>query len=243
MLKQIYTIYKKELYSYFNTGLAYFVLGIYIVLSMLGTFYLGNFLHIDNSSLFSFFNLQSDMLVIFIPALTMRLWSEERKYGTIEYLLTQPIPPFSAVWAKFTAAWSMCIAMLAMSLPFWLYMHHYYQLDNLNIAASYFACIMTSGCFCAVGCMISSFCTAPITAYILSLFAFWGLQIVNFDFLIRNSGISEKIMVQTLQSLNFEKHYQDLLSGQISPDNIIYFGILTAFALWLNVVSLDYKKN
>lgn len=243
MLKQIFAIYRKELYSCFNTGLAYFVLGIYAVLSMLGTFYMGNFLGVNNSSLFSFFYFQNDMLIILIPALTMRLWSEERKYGTIEFLLTQPVPLFSAVFAKFAAAWSMCVVMFSVSLPFWLYMNHYYRLDNVNIAASYFACFMVAGCFSAVGCMISSFCTGPVTAYILSVFAFWGLQISNFDFLIRNIGLSDKIMVQTLRSLNFDKHYQDLLSGQISPDNIIYFGIIIAFALWLNVVSIDYKKN
>lgn len=243
MLKQISAIYKKELYSCFSTGLAYFVLGIYAVLSMLGTFYMGNFLAVNNHNLFSFFYFQNDMFIILIPALTMRLWSEERKYGTIEFLLTQPVPLYAAVVAKFAAAWSMCFVMLAMSLPFWGYMNHYYELDNLNIAASYFACLMAAGSFCALGCMISSFCTGPVTAYILSVFAFWGLQISNFNFLILNTGLSDKVMIQALRSLNFEKHYQDMLSGQISPDNIIYFGVIIAFALWLNIVSIDYKKN
>lgn len=243
MLKQFYVILKKELYAYFNTGLAYILLGVYALISMLSCYYLGMFFNLTNANLFSFFYFQSDVFILLIPALTMRLWAEERKAGTVEFLLTQPIPLTTVVIAKFCASWLMCFLMLLITFPFWLYLAYSFTLDNLNIFAAYFGAFLVGGAFCAVGCMISSFCSSPIISYMLTLFVCWGITVGNFSRLLKQSYFSNEITSRVLSSLNFNKHYSDFMSGQISLDNLIYYLCLIIFALWLNLVSIEYKRN
>ena len=83
MFNAFFQILRKEFFSFFQTGLAYFIIGAYLVLSMLTTFYMGSFFNLDNSRMFSFFYFQNDIFAILLPALTMRLWAEENKSGTV----------------------------------------------------------------------------------------------------------------------------------------------------------------
>lgn len=244
MLNQFYCIFTKELSSYFRTNLAYFILIIYVVLSMLTTFYIGYFFALNNSELFSFFYFQPDIFTVLIPALTMRLWAEERKNSTAELLLTQPINYTTVVVSKFCASWCMCLIMLLLTIPFWIYASSLMELDNVNIISKYISCILVSGAFCAVGCLISSFNNSPIVAYIVSVFATWGIIIGNFDFLLSSaSSVSNELWIRSIQSLNFSKHYGEIINGQIGFDNIIYFVTIILFALWFNVISIEYKKK
>lgn len=243
MIKQFHTIFTKEVAAYFNSNLVYILLAFYALLSMLSTFIVGNFFDVDNSGLFSFFYFQDYVFMVLIPALTMRLWADERKSGTIEFLLTQPVSLTTIVLGKFCAAWFMCLIMFVITFPFWIYIGLSFPLDNLNILAAYTGCWLVAGAFCAIGCMISAFNNSPVNSYIITLFLTWSLIIGNFDLVIKKGTLSNEINSRIMQSLNFNKHYYDLLTGQISVDNIIYYLCLIVFALWLNVVAIEYKKN
>ncbi|MCM1297836.1 MAG: ABC transporter permease [Muribaculaceae bacterium] len=243
MFKQFSIILKKELAAFFNTNLAYVLMTAYILLSMSITFFLGGFFSINNADMFSFFYFQSFVFAVLTPAFTMRLWAEERKSGTIEFMLTQPVAVSTIVWAKFFAAWILCVIMLMLTIPLWIYMNIYFETDNLNILSGYFACILTAGMFCALGCMISSFSSSPVSSYILTLVLCGIFSFGNFGWLISKAGLPERIASRIQFSLNFDKHYYDIMSGQISPDNLLYFILLIAFALWLNTVSIDYKRD
>lgn len=170
MLKQIALIFQKEFCSFFRTRLAYFVLGIYLFLSMFCTFYLGLYFDVLNANLFSFFYFQVNILMLLVPALTMRLWADEYKTGSIELLLTQPLSYTAVVVGKFLAAWGLCLLMLVCTFPLWIYTAASLPADNLNIAASYFGCFLISGSMCAVGCMVSAFNKSPIVAYLGSVY-------------------------------------------------------------------------
>lgn len=243
MLQQSYIIFLKEFGSYFRTKLAYFIIAIYAFLSMLTTFYMGNFFLFNNSELFSFFYFQTDTFAVLIPALTMRLWAEERKNGTMELLLTQPLSYTSVVIGKFLSAWVFCLMLLVTTFPFWIYINSIYPLDNLNIMSSYLGCILTTGALCAIGCCVSAFNKTPVVAYLSALFVSWVVVVGNFDFLIQDFNISNGIFIQMIQSLNFIKHYQDMLLGQIGLDNIIYFATLMILPIWINIITIEYKKG
>lgn len=243
MFKQFYTIFSKELYSYFNTNLAYVLLSTYILLSMAANFFVSDFFNMDNIDLFSFFYFQSYIFIVLIPAFTMRQWSEERKSGSIEFLLTQPISLLTIVLGKFLAAWILCIIMLSISLPFWIDMNLNFKLDNLNILSAYLGCILVAGVFCAVGCMVSSFNNSPISSYIITLFVLSGICFSNFGAIFKLFPFNNEISPLIIQSLNFNKHFYDMLLGQISFDNILYFFSLIFLSLWLNVASIEYKKS
>lgn len=243
MLKSVYNIFLKDFTSYFRTNLAYFVLVIYALVSMVSAFYTGYYFEINNTNLFSFFYFQPEIFMMLAPLLTMKLWSDEQKSGTIELLLTQPLSYGAIVYGKFAAAWIFCILMLVLSLPLWIYTACLVQVDNLNILTDYFACILLSGAFCAVGCAVSSFNKNPIVAYILTVVALWGIKIINFDFILKSADISSELLIRISQSLNLDYHFETFTGGQIALNNIGYFTLIIIFSLWLNIVSIEYKKG
>ena len=212
MLYQAYVIFSKEFGGYFRSRLAYFLIGAYAFISMFAAFYMGAFFDLNNMELYSFFYFQGDVFALLVPALTMRLWAEERRSGTMELLLTQPVSYTAVALGKFLSAWVFCLLLLLATVPFLLCPAAIYPLDYLNILSSYLACFFIAGIFCSVGCCVSAFNKSPVIAYMI-------------------------------QSLNFSNHFQDLSGGQIGWDNIVYYLSMIILPLWLNVITVEYKKS
>ncbi len=236
-------ILEKEFYAYFRTSLGHFIIGVYLLLSMLSAFYGGYFFEVNNNALPSFFMFQPDVFALIVPAITMKLWADEYKSGTIELLLTQPVNAFTLVLGKFFAAWLFCTLLLFSSISIWGSVGFYAQPDNLAIVASYASCWIVCGAFCAIGCTVSAFSKNPISSYLVSLIAIFLFRIANLDFLLKLFGFSNDLLIRVLKSLNFDAHYQNLISGQFSPDDICYFLLLIAGSLILNTAAVDYKKS
>lgn len=243
MFDDVKTIFKKEFSSYFKSRLAYFILTIYIITSMACTFYLGKFFNIVNYNLYSFFYYQPGVLISLIPALTMKLWADERRYGTIELLLTQPLRYSSIVLGKFFAAWAFCGLMLLLTIPFWISTAWIIPIDSYNVFYNYFAVFVLSGALCAIGCVVSALSSNPISAYILTVFIGTLLKMVNFDLLIKKLKISNEIVIRISQSLNFDSHYESIILGQLTWSDFIYFSLLIIFCLWLNCAAVEYKRD
>ncbi len=243
MLHDIKTIFKKEFGSYFKSRLAYIVLVIYVITSMACTFYLGNFFNIVNYNLYSFFYYQPGVLISLIPALTMKLWADERRYGTIELLLTQPLRYSSVVLGKFFAAWAFCGLMLLLTTPLWVTTAWIIPVDSYNVFYNYLAVWVLSGAFCAIGCVVSALSSNPISAYIITVFIGTILKMLNFDLLIKKFKIANEIIIRISQSLNFDSHYENIILGQLTWGNFVYFALLIVFCLWLNMISVEYKRD
>ena len=227
MLYQAYVIFSKEFGGYFRSRLAYFLIGAYAFISMFAAFYMGAFFDLNNMELYSFFYFQGDVFALLVPALTMRLWAEERRSGTMELL----------------SAWVFCLLLLLATVPFLLCPAAIYPLDYLNILSSYLACFFIAGIFCSVGCCVSAFNKSPVIAYIATLILSLIISTGNFDFLLSEFGFSGNVMIRMIQSLNFSKHFQDLSGGQIGWDNIVYYLSMIILPLWLNVITVEYKKS
>lgn len=243
MLHDIICIFKKEFGSYFRTKLAYFILMIYAVLSSLIAFYTGNYFELNNFNLFSLFYFQPDIFAILVPALTMKVWADERRFGTLELILAQPLSYTSLVIGKFMAAWLFCGLMLILTTSLWATTSFLSTTDSLNIFSNYLACFLVAGAICAVGCAVSSFNSNPILAYIIAVFVVWLLKLSNFDYLLKAAKLSNELLVRISQSLNFNYHFENIISGQVTSGNLIYFASIIVFALWLNVVSIEYKRG
>src|ERR671932_2557739 len=133
------TIFRRELASYFATPLAYVFIVIFLVMAGALTFFLGGFFERNQADLQPFFNFHPWLYLVLIPALSMRLWAEERKSGTIEMFLTLPIRLSEAVLGKFLAAWVFAGIALLLTFPFWITVNVLGDPDNGVILAGYLA--------------------------------------------------------------------------------------------------------
>ena len=149
-------ILRRELRSYFATPLAYVFILIFLVLANSFTFYLGGFFERGQADLAPFFNFHPWLYLFLIPALAMRLWAEERKTGSIELLLTQPVTLWEAVLGKYFAAWIFAALALALTFPIWLTVNYLGSPDNGAILAGYVGSLLLAGGFLAIGSCMSA---------------------------------------------------------------------------------------
>src|ERR1700726_2834521 len=155
-MRNVLTIFRRELAAYFATPLAYVFIVIFLVMAGVLTFFLGNFFERGQADLQSFFTFHPWLYLVLIPALSMRLWAEERKSGTIELFLTLPIRMIEAVIGKYLAAWCFAGIALALTFPFWLTVNYLGHPDNGVILASYLGSFLMAGPFLAIGACVSA---------------------------------------------------------------------------------------
>ena len=149
-MNPIRTVFKRELASYFATPVAYVFIVIFLVLAGTFTFYIGNFYERGQADLLPFFDFHPWLYLFLVPAVGMRLWSEERKSGTIELLMTLPITMWQAVVGKFLAAWAFIGIALLLTFPIWITVNYLGAPDNGVIFASYIGSFLMAGAFLAI---------------------------------------------------------------------------------------------
>ena len=244
MSNNIFFIFKRELTGYFETPVAYVFIVIFLFLSGMFTFYLGGFYEAGNANLVSFFTWHPWLYMFLIPAVSMRLWSEEKKSGTIELLLTLPITSSEAVFGKYFAAWCFTTIALFLTFPMWITVNYLGNPDNGVILLSYVASIFMAGAFLAIGSCISSMTRNQVVAFVISvtvcfLFTVSGFPMV-LDFF---SGLGfPQVIVDTVSSLSFTSNYNEILKGVISLKNLIYFVSITILWLFINIVIIENKR-
>ena len=243
-MRQFLSITKRELISYFATPVAYVFITIFLLLSGLFTFYLGNFFEIGQASLGSFFEWHPWLYLFLVPAITMRLWSEEKKSGTIELLTTLPVSTLNIVLGKFMAAWLFTFLALILTFPMWITVNYLGNPDNGVIMASYIGSFLMSGGYLSIGIFISSLTKNQVIAFIVSvtvcfLFTVSGLPIV-LDFFSNWAG---EAITDVIASFSFLANYSDISRGIIDFRTLVYFLSLIFLFLYLNVITLDNSRN
>ena len=243
-MRQFLSITKRELISYFATPVAYVFITIFLLLSGLFTFYLGNFFEIGQASLGSFFEWHPWLYLFLVPAITMRLWSEEKKSGTIELLTTLPVSTLNIVLGKFMAAWLFTLLALILTFPMWITVNYLGNPDNGVIMASYIGSLLMSGGYLSIGIFISSLTKNQVIAFIVSvtvcfLFTVSGLPIV-LDFFSNWAG---EAITDVIASFSFLANYSDISRGIIDLRTLVYFLSLIFLFLYLNVITLDNSRN
>ena len=247
MINFIYTstnIFKREILSYFSTPVAYVFIAIFLILSGLFTFYLGNFFELGQANLSSFFEWHPWLYLFLIPSITMRLWAEEKKSGTIEFITTLPISITSIVIGKFFASWVFTIVALTLTFPFWITVNYMGNPDNGVILASYIGSILMAGGYLAIGSCISAMTSNQVIAFVVSatisfLFTVSGLPIV-LDFFSSWSG---QTITDVVASLSFLTNYYDITRGLIDLRCLLYFFTLIFFFLYINVLIVNNMRD
>lgn len=242
-MSRVWIIAKRELSGYFTTPIAYVFIVIFLFLNGVFTFYLGSFFERGQADLTTFFGFHPWLYLALIPALTMRLWAEERKAGTIELLLTLPVSMFEAVLGKFLATWIFTGVALALTFPMWLTVNYLGQPDNGIILASYMGSLLMAGAYIAIGSCISAITKNQVIAFVITavvclIFLLSGFPLV-LDFF---SGWTPDILVRAISELSFLTHFDDISKGIIELRDVVYFVSLIVFWLFANAVLIEVKK-
>lgn len=237
------TIFRRELRSYFATPVAYVFIVIFLLLSGAFTFYLGNFYERGQADLQPFFNFHPWLYLFLVPAVSMRLWAEERKSGTIELLLTLPVTMWQAVFGKFLAAWTFIAIALVLTFPIWLTVNYLGSPDNGVIAASYLGSLLMAGAFLAIGSCISASTRNQVVAFILTVVICFVLLLAGFPLVLDFfRAISPQGVVDAIAGLSFLTHFTSISKGVIDLRDLIYFVLMIGVWLYATAVVIDLKK-
>ena len=242
-MKNVITIIKRELNSYFATPVAYVFIVIFLVMSGALTFYLGNFYERGQADLIPFFQFHPWLYLFLVPAIAMRLWAEERKTGSIELLMTLPISIGQSVIGKYLAAWIFIGIALMLTFPIWITVNYLGNPDNGVILAAYLGSFLMAGGFLAIGSCISATTKNQVIAFIITV-------VICFLFLLAGSSLVlnffkvwiPQSIVDAISSLSFLTHYISISKGVIDLRDIIYFFSLIGFWLYANTLIVDLKK-
>jgi ABC-2 type transport system permease protein len=238
-MRNVGIIMRRELASYFATPLAYVYILIFLVLANAFTFYLGGFYERGQADLSAFFGFIPFLYLFLIPAIAMKLWAEERKTGSIELLMTQPVTLWDAVLGKFLAAWLFTGIALALTFPLWLTVNYLGRPDNGAILAAYLGSLLLAGGFLAVGSCMSALTRNQVVAFILAVVACFLLVMAGFPLVIDVFRTWAPVsLVDAIASLSFLTHFQSIAKGVIDLRDLLYFAMLIGLFLYATAITL-----
>jgi ABC-2 type transport system permease protein len=242
-MRNVGIIMRRELASYFATPLAYVFIFIFLVLANAFTFYLGGFYEHGQADLDAFFAFHPWLYLFLIPAISMKLWAEERKSGSIELLMTQPVSLRDAVLGKFLAAWLFVALALALTFPLWITVNYLGHPDNGAILAAYLGSLMLAGGFLAVGSCMSALTRNQVVAFILGVVVCFAFLLAGFPLVLDAfRAWAPQWLVNVVASLSFLTHYESIMKGVIDVRDLLYFAMLIGLFLIATGVTLELRK-
>lgn len=236
-MSAIWPVCKRELGAYFATPVAYVFVLVFLVLSGVFTFHIGDFYARGQADLIPFFGYHPWLYLFLVPALSMRLWAEERKSGTIELLLTLPVSRWQAVLGKFLAAWLFTGLALALSWPLWITVNYLGDPDNGAIAAAYLGSWLMAAAYIAIGSCISACNRNQVVAFILTALVCFAFMLSGFPLVAQMlSGWAPPWLLDAVAALSLITHFSAIAKGVVGLAELLFY---VAFALaWLGATAL-----
>jgi ABC-2 type transport system permease protein len=236
-------LFRREFASFFASPVAYVFIGIFLVLSAVFAFFIGNLYERGQADLLPFFNFHPWLYLFLVPAIAMRSWAEERKSGSIELLMTLPISTWQIMLGKYLAAWVVLGLALLLTFPVWVTVNYLGEPDNGIILAAYLGSWLMAGGFLAIGMCMSALTKNQVVAFILAI-------VVCFLFVVSGSGIvldsfkgwAPSLVLDTIASFSFLNHFEALAKGVIALNDVGYFLLVTLSWLYAGLLIIEQKK-
>lgn len=242
-MKNLFYITRRELGGYFSTPVAYVFLFIFLLLAGVLTFLLGGLYENGQADLRSFFFWHPWLYLFLVPALSMRLWAEERRSGTIELLLTLPVTLWQVVVGKFLAAWAFTGVALLLTFPVWFTVNYLGEPDNGTILASYAGSFFMAGGFLAIGAFTSALTKNQVIAFVLGIVTCFLFVLFSIPPVVEFMGKAVPAgVLSTITSFSFPTHFQSIQMGVIDIRDAVFFLSVIVFFLFANALALDVKK-
>jgi ABC-2 type transport system permease protein len=234
---------KRELGSYFSSPIAYVFLVIFLLLAGFFTFTIGNFFERGEASLVSFFTWHPWLYLFLVPAVGMRLWSEERRLGTMELLLTMPVTTWQAIVGKFLASWVFLALALALTFPVVVTVNYMGDPDNGIILSGYVGSLLLSGTYLAVSCMTSAMTRNQVISFIVSVVICLFLILAGYtpvtDLLTRWASPA---VVSVIAGFSVMTHFEGFQRGVLDSRDLIFFASVMGFALFTTGVIIRNQR-
>lgn len=244
--KNTLAVYKRELLGYFNSPLAYIILVIFLLAVQGFTFIFGGFLTQDNASLGGFFVWHPWIYLMLVPAVGMRLWSEEHRLGTMELLMTMPISPWHAILGKFFAAATVWAVALTLTFPIVWTVFYLGEPDPGPIISGYIASYLYALACLAITSAVSAFTRSQVICFIISvticlLFFLMGHQPVV-DAILKVLPDALTGVFKVISEIAFMKHYEYMMKGLLVFRDVLYFMSVIAVCLMITHHGLQGKR-
>ena len=242
-MSQFMPLLKREFLAYFRSPVAYVFIVIFLIASVGCTFFIGRLYDSNQASLVSFFMYLPWLYLVFVPAVGMRLWAEERRSGTIELLFTLPVTLAQAVLAKFMAGWVFLIVALALTFPLVITINYLGNPDNGVVFAGYLGSALMAGAYLSIACFTSALTKNQVISFILGVLICFVLVLVGWgvftDFL---ADAMPAEAIDMIASVGFMTHFQAISRGLIDSRDVIYFLSMIGVGLSLNIALLSARK-
>ncbi len=235
-IKTIYILFKKELMSYFNSPIAYIFIGVFLIVG--NWLFFNYFFVIGQASVRNYFSLLPWIFLFLSPAITMRLWAEEKKSGTIEFLLTLPITDWQATLAKFFSALAFLAISLVLTITLPISIAFLGDIDSGQVIGSYLGALFLGGSYLALGLFISSLTKNQIIAFVLGLVACFVAFIIGASFVLENAP---QFALPVMKFLGLGSHFYNISKGVIDSKDIIYYCSFIFIFLWFNVRVIEKR--
>lgn len=236
-MRAVFSIYKKEWRSYLNSPMGYIYLIVFLIIA--NWLFLRGFFLISQASMRGFFSIIPWLFLLFVPAVSMRLWAEERKLKTLEVLFTLPIRDQDALLGKYFAALTFIALSLALTLPLPIVISLLGNLDWGEVVGGYLGALFLGATFLAIGSFASSLTDNQIVAFIVGALISFGLLILSQDIVLYS--MPPKI-APILQYLGLDYHYEGLARGVIDSRDILYYLSVIVLFLYFNLRVLEVKR-
>ncbi|MFQ5688069.1 MAG: ABC transporter permease [Candidatus Scalindua sp.] len=234
-MRNVSTIYQREIKSYFYSPIAYVVISVFLIAS--GFFFAGNLQFWQEASLKGSLDSIQFFLLLLTPVITMKLFADETKSGTIETLMTSPVTDFDVVFGKFLAALSLYIVMILPTWIFVLFLTIFGNPDFGPIFSSYIGLILMGGLFVSVGLLVSSFTKNQVVAAVIGIVSLIILWVIGFL-----STYGEGWFYETLRYSGTFDHWESFTKGIVDTRDVIYYVSFSALLLFITVRNVESRK-
>ncbi len=229
----IRTIARRELSGYFASPVAFVFIVIFLLLAGFFTFMVAGFFERGEANLNPFFVWHPWLYLFLVPAVGMRMWSEERRLGTIELLLTMPVTPWQAIVGKFLASWAVVALALLLTFPIIITVNYLGDPDNGVIFASYLGSLLMAGSYLAISAMTSAMTRNQVVSFILSVVLSLFLILAGYppvtDLLTQWAS---PWFVEGVAAFSVMTHFESIKKGVIDSRDVLYFLSIIVFALF-----------
>lgn len=235
----IKAVAKRELSGYFASPVAYVFIVIFLLLTGFFTFMIGRLIERGEATLFWFFAWHPWLYLFLVPAVAMRLWSEERRQGTLELLFTLPVTSWQAILGKFLASWAFLALALALTFPAIITVNYLGKPDNGVILGGYIGSLLLAGAYLAIGCMTSAMTRNQVVSFIVSVVICLFLILCGWepvtDLLVR---WAPQWLVNTITAFSVMTHFEGFQKGVLDSRNVFFFLSVIGFSLFTTGVIL-----